>query len=96
MAKAQSQLQVIPDQVPVFYNVILEERSGDKYLIAQTTDPRGFIDMQYPKAVLDSEFDDELSFTCGEDEPQIWAIAVRPMMFRTLLNEVDFSNMRRQ
>lgn len=91
----------------VFYNIFLLETSGDKYLIAQTSDPWKFAEMEYPQLPFDTE--DELDdggtillwqVSVPEDtietEPSLLAIPVRDIRLNnTLLSEVNYNKFRK-
>lgn len=78
-----------------FYNIILEKRSGDKILKAQTTDPRGYVDMEWPSAAELNIFDDEIQWEISNENILIYAIELRPLTFNSLISEDDFNKMRR-
>lgn len=84
------------DKEKAFYNVILEQRSGDKILVAQTTVPHEYVDMTYPNAVMSEELDDEIMWNTPDNDGRIlYAIQVRPIVLNTLLSEEDFDKMKR-
>lgn len=83
----------------LFYNIFLIKESGDKHLIAQSSDPEAFVDMEYPSIPHLSTDGDEMIWEFPDDEHDpkwsVVAVKVRNIKLDTLVSETDYNKIRR-
>lgn len=84
--------------MPTFYNVFRLDNSGDKYLIAQTTTPKEFVEMEYPAIPISSEEEDGSIFWSDQDEnsnkPELVAVPMHPVRLEVLMPETEYNRVR--
>lgn len=89
-------------KAPVFYNIFLEQVKGDKILVAQTSDPHKFVDMEYPSypIVQEDSLEDggviQWSSDTSQGDPElVTAVPVRDIKLDILVSKINYDKFLR-
>ena len=83
---------------PIYYNVILKTSDGDSMLVAQTTDPHGYVEREYPLAeeATESHYEKLMWITGTEGTVGLIAMPLREITLNVLLPEGQANKIRKE